>query len=379
MEKNNILFLTYGFPVGGAETMLVNLLNGLDKSKIYPLIVTLNKGSELEKKLKGDFELIRIQRKFRFDLSPAKTISDILVKYDINKVFALDWFSAFFTNLALRRTKKKIKVFISLHSTKPKSLIEFIKNFIYVRFLHGDETLISVCNNQAKYLSSRYCIPLDRFITIYNGVDTNYWKPLQNQQTKDLLREKYGIPKDAFVIIQVARLHKEKRHEDSITALKIIHSRSDKYKPFLIFIGGGDIKRERYLKDLVNKYQLNNYVKFFGVQDDVRQFYWMSDLFTLSSIAIETFSISALEAMACGLPAVITNLGGAREMIIDGFNGYIVPPGSPASLADAWLSVMMNQSRFDMKEITKYVENQFSYFTMYTQYEKILTEGLVEV
>jgi len=108
------------------------------------------------------------------------------------------------------------------------------------------------------------------------------------------------------------------------------------------------------------------------MQEDVRPFYWISDCFTLSSDAIETFSISALEAMASGLPCVITDLGGAREMVTDVENGFVVPIRNPKALAEGWQKVLNGVLSLDQNAIREIVTRRFSMESMVRSYETLI-------
>lgn len=357
-QRKKILFLTHGFAVGGAETFLVNLLNNLDTQIIDPVVISLSEKLDLEPNLKNTIKVIKLVRRWKYDLSPANGLRNIILENNIDTFFVIGFYSFFFLNKALNNYKRNVKVIISLHSTKSRSLKEYIFSFLYTRMLKGNELLLTVSKNQADYLSKIYFIPRERFETIYNGVDINYWDlPTENFDIESF-RKKLGIAKNDFVIIQVAAFRKEKKHKDSINALNILHKKYN-LKAYLVFVGGGNDIIIQGCKKLVHKLNLLDYVKFCGVQNNVKPYYWISDLFTLSSTKIETLSIAALEAMACGLPCVLTNIGGASEMIIEGVNGYLAKPNDPSNLANLWFKVHENIDKFDKIKIRNIVREKF--------------------
>jgi glycosyltransferase involved in cell wall biosynthesis len=172
------------------------------------------------------------------------------------------------------------------------------------------------------------------------------------------------------VIVQVAAFRPEKAHHHAIEALAIMH-RTTSLKPFLLFVGGGDENSERDLRTLARNSSVERYVVFCGQHADVRSFYWMADLFTLSSIS-ETFSIAALEAMSTGLPGVLTNVGGAAEMIVEGRNGYLVPPHRPDLLAEAWKRALSGGLSWSAGRIREYVVASFALDSCVKSYEDVL-------
>ncbi|GAB6280190.1 MAG: hypothetical protein STSR0007_02460 [Thermovirga sp.] len=74
-------------------------------------------------------------------------------------------------------------------------------------------------------------------------------------------------------------------------------------------------------------------VRFWGFVEDIRELMWASDIFVLPSRDPEPFGLVLLEAMACGLPVIATDRGGPLDMIEDGRNGWLVPPGDPDALS----------------------------------------------
>jgi glycosyltransferase involved in cell wall biosynthesis len=205
---------------------------------------------------------------------------------------------------------------------------------------------------------------------VYNGVDTEYFNPMQLQQdSKEILRNTLSINVKDKVIIQVARLQKEKCHSDAIMALSILNSQKIGTNTHLVIVGSGNSAYLSSLKEMVQKNDLKDFVHFVGNQSDVRPYLNMADLFTLTSES-ETFSIAALEAMSMGLPIVLTDIGGAREMVVSDSNGFLVKPHKPKELAEAWKKVF--NSNFQPKNIRNQIIEKFSIHNMVDRYEDLL-------
>jgi glycosyltransferase involved in cell wall biosynthesis len=101
-------------------------------------------------------------------------------------------------------------------------------------------------------------------------------------------------------------------------------------------------------------------------------YYKAASLFTLTSES-ETFSLAALEAMAFGLPAVLTNVGGAAEMVTEYQNGFLVPPRQPHQIAQAWNKALSHP--FDSLAIRKHVVNKFSINEMVKNYIQVFSDA----
>ena len=129
-----------------------------------------------------------------------------------------------------------------------------------------------------------------------------------------------------------ARLSPEKGQTFLIEALKILHQRG---YPLVLRLAGDGPSRSR-LKSLAEERQIAEYVIFLGnlTEDQVIDELQASDLFMLSSF-VEGVPVSAMEAMAVGVPVIATNVGGTGELVEDGRTGILVRPSDPKALADA--------------------------------------------
>jgi glycosyltransferase involved in cell wall biosynthesis len=115
------------------------------------------------------------------------------------------------------------------------------------------------------------------------------------------------------------------------------------------------------------KSPVSAYIHFVNHQKDVRPFHHMSDIFTLTSYKIETFSLAALEAMSSGIPCSLTNIGGAAEMIFEN-TGAISKSKDAVSIADSWHTLL--QKKFDPEALHNYVERNYSLDQMIANYRK---------
>ena len=104
-------------------------------------------------------------------------------------------------------------------------------------------------------------------------------------------------------------------------------------------------------------------------------FYYIADIFTLTSES-ETFSIAALEAMSFGLPCALTDVGGAREMIVEDWNGTLANPLDPWSIANAWLNALKNNQ--NGHSIRQYIATRFSLPTMLDKYVNLLSQPMIQ-
>ena len=192
---------------------------------------------------------------------------------------------------------------------------------------------------------------------IYNGIEI---EPFQNLPAKSEIRNNLGFHPDALVFIVVANLYPYKGHMDLLNAFALI---ADKLpKNWQLFCAGRSVNTLENLENHANILGLANHVKFLGSRTDTANLFAASDI-AISSSHEEGLSNSVLEAMATGLPMVVTNVGGNAEAVQDMVNGLVVPPKNPAILANALLTVALDpQLRKDYGSAGK--ERVLKYFTL---------------
>lgn len=120
---------------------------------------------------------------------------------------------------------------------------------------------------------------------------------------KKLKRKEIAVPEDCFLLVSVGELNKNKNHQVVIKALAQINDSNMHY----MICGQG--KLEKYLKDLSRKLGVDRQVHLLGYRKDIIEIYKASDLFVFLSLR-EDLGMAALEAMACGLPLITSNVHG---------------------------------------------------------------------
>jgi glycosyltransferase involved in cell wall biosynthesis len=177
-------------------------------------------------------------------------------------------------------------------------------------------------------LVKEFGFPRWKVKTIYNGVSVSQFIPPQGH--KSPVRESLGIGQDDFVLICVARLGEQKGID--ILLQTIAHVIRNGLACKCIIVGDGPLKNE--LLDLAREMGLGGHVFFEGFREDVRPYLQAGSAFILTS-HMEGLPLSILEAMACGLPSIVTDVGGNAEIITHRIDGLIVPRGSVDAGAEA--------------------------------------------
>ena len=146
-------------------------------------------------------------------------------------------------------------------------------------------------------------------------------------------------------IVAVGRLHPQKNFGLLIRAFSCIHKDYPEYK--LVIYGRGN--QENELRALISALDLNEYVELPGFSDDIYQDILKSSVY-VSSSDYEGMSNSMLEALALGIPSVVTDcpIGGARMIIKNNVNGILVPVGDEKAMYDAIRRILSDKKFADM-------------------------------
>ena len=140
LDSHRVIVVTSGLVVGGAEKMLVNVVNGLNPTRVQTTIVALSAGNPLASELKlGQLGFEVIPRGWRFDLTPAIRIRRLLKKHDIQTILCYGMFDFFFARLATLGGKER-RIVISIHSTELASKVWHWQHCTYARMLKGDSS-----------------------------------------------------------------------------------------------------------------------------------------------------------------------------------------------------------------------------------------------
>jgi glycosyltransferase involved in cell wall biosynthesis len=286
--------------------------------------------------------------------TPNKNLTEIGIPIPILK----NIFLGLSTALNIVRKRKEIDI-IHLHQPHFQSLaagfkgkiigkpviatyhVDLLSNLTgFRRFLqHRLNRLVSTVSNRVVFVSesTKRDFGIDGNV-IWNGVDIKRFSPGGRTES------------DSFVMIYVGRISKDKGLIDLIESLASIdRKRFGKWELWLVGKGSESFMRE--FRNRANQLGLRDRIKEFGaVHKGMADYYRKSDLFVLPSY-LEGMPISLLESMACGTPPLVTNVGGVKEVINDGENGFVVSKGNSTQLANKIIWCIKN--RGELKEISQ--------------------------
>jgi glycosyltransferase involved in cell wall biosynthesis len=172
----------------------------------------------------------------------------------------------------------------------------------------------------------------EKMVTIPNGFDTALFRP--DPEAKARLLSELGLGKKGVLIGQIARFDPMKDHASFLQAASLLNSNE---KVHFVLAGKEVVWGNRELARNLNP-KMTGRVHFLGPREDVHRIVPALDIAVSSSAYGEGFSNSIGEAMACGVPCVVTNVGDSARIVGD--TGIVVPPRDPAALACAWARLL---------------------------------------
>jgi glycosyltransferase involved in cell wall biosynthesis len=251
-------------------------------------------------------------------------------------VHAVDW--PFFLPLALARRRTGARLLLSVHGTEINEMQTTAKR-LAVRLTGAFGSRTEVVANSAftrELFLSRFDLPDGRVRAIPLGVAEFWFGPRADPAA---VRRKHALDPAALVIVTVARLTRRKGHLATLAALRLLPEPLRARITWLVIGPDGEADHVAALRAAAAAADTD--IRFLGrlPDEDIRDIYGAADLFCLTGVPdpsgrVEGFGLVYLEAGACDLPSVASNVGGVAAAVVAGRSGLLTEP-APAAIADA--------------------------------------------
>jgi len=244
---------------------------------------------------------------------------------------------------------------------------------LVVRYVLKKADLITADSESLMKAVMNFGVLREKVESIGHGVNL---KMFRHRAENRKLRERLKISVSSLVVISTRSLEPVYNVETLIKVIPFVLRAN--MNVYFVIVGGGSLKRK--LEKMADKLGISSNVRFVGrvSQMEVAELLWMSDVFVSTSLS-DTTSVSLLEAMACGLPVVVTELEGNMEWIKNGVNGFLFPKRNFKVLAEKILYLLGNEDvrrKFGIVN-RKIVEKEGDYEKEMSKMEK-LYKDLVE-
>jgi glycosyltransferase involved in cell wall biosynthesis len=330
-----LVLLIRSLTVGGAERQLVSLAKALDKKMFDITVVCLYGGGAFEEDLrtagvpvislgkKGRWEIFGFLKRLTAELR--KLQPDILHSYmtfqNILAVLLKPALPATRIVWGVRASNVPRRAWLDKLSFRVEAMLSRFADLIVFNSAAGRDYHLS-----AGFAASRTEV-------IPNGVDPRFFA--FEPESRSILRAAWKIPDDSFVIGVVGRLNPMKDHWTFLRAAIIFAGRRPDAR--FVCIGNGPAKYLHDLRSFADQLALTDKVVWHPFLDDMPSAYKALDICCSSSAYGEGTPNCVIEAMACGVPCVVTDVGDSRLIVND--LGIVVPPKNPEALADAWTTM----------------------------------------
>jgi glycosyltransferase involved in cell wall biosynthesis len=372
-----IVHIITGLNIGGAETMLCKLLSEMDNKGFSQAVISLMEGGTLKEKIESYNIPVH-------SLGMKQGIPSLRSIWDLKKLICKlkpdliqGWM--YHGNLAASLARflygqDKVKLLWNVRA----SMSNFEKRLTYAVINLGarlskyaDRVIYNSFTSQREHRILNY--DTNNSTVIPNGFETELFKP--DSMARSYIRKELGLQDHTFLVGRIARYHPVKGHVTFLeAAAKLLKKKPD---IFFLLAGRGINSCNQQLQKIIDENDLKERVLLLDERNDIPRLTAALDIAVSSSAGTESFSNVLGEAMSCGIPCVVTDIGDSS--IIVGDTGRVVPPQDAYSLACA-IESLMNEGPEELNRLGKAsrdkIINNFSLQTIARQYEKLYSKIL---
>ncbi|MCA9259519.1 MAG: glycosyltransferase [Planctomycetales bacterium] len=309
-----VVFITTSMYVGGAETLLINLMRRMDRQRYAVELVCLKEAGPLGEEAAREFPVAANLIANKWDLRILPRLVRHLQRLQADAVITVGAGDKMFWGRLAARLCRVPAVCSALHSTGWPDEVGRLNRCLTPL----TDAFIGVADAQSQYLVEAYGFPRQRVHTIYNGVDTERFTPRDGVH----VRRELGLDVNAPVVSIVAALRPEKNHEMFLQGAARLAERF----PAARFLVIGDGPRRADLERLAIDLGVAEKTLFLGSRSDVPELLNATDVLALTSHN-EASPVSILEALSAGCAVASADVGSVGETVVDGSTGRLFSAG----------------------------------------------------
>ncbi|MDG2221127.1 MAG: glycosyltransferase [Rubripirellula sp.] len=359
------MFVITSMPVGGAETLLVNMIRRIDPNRIRAEVVCTKTRGPLGEQLANEFPVHANLLHHKWDLRVLPRLIRLFRRRRADAVITVGAGDKMFWGRLAAWFAGVPVIASALHSTGwPDGVGRMNRCLTPIT-----DAWIAVADSHGEFLSQWEKFPAERVQVIRNGIDCSTFKPDVAQ--RGLVRKELGLADEVPLIGIIAALRSEKNH---IAFIQMAERLRDRF-PTAHWVIVGDGPERPAIEAEIAKRGLADRVHLLGTRHDTPRLLAALDLFTLCSHN-EASPVSILEALACEIPVVATDVGSVAESVIEGRTGRLVPPGDLDAFCEATTDLLIDSSkraRFGVDGRQRVLESG-SLEAMVRGYEQLVTE-----
>ncbi len=331
-----VLFVQTSMPVGGAETLLVNLVRRMDRRVFAPEVVCLKQRGPLGERLAEEGVPVHYGLlSAKYDLGVLPRLTSLMRHRHFGAVVTVGAGDKMFWGRLAARAAGVPVIAAALHSTGWPDGVGRLNRLL----TPITDAFIAVAQPHGRFLVEFERFPEAKVRVIPNGVDTDRFAPAPHASA---VRDELGVDPTTPLVGILAALRPEKNHDLFLAAASRIRHAVPETK-FVVIGDGPERPRIEEAATLLGLYDptdpRSSALRMLGNRDDVPAVLAALDVLALTSHN-EANPVSILEGMSCGLPVVATNVGSVSESVVEGQTGYLVPAGDKRLLSDRIIELL---------------------------------------
>lgn len=348
-----VLHITFDLKLGGTQQVIRQLVTNVDAEKVESHIICIDGivgelGEVIE--ATGKVKVTAVQRRPGIDLKLVKTLAHYVKQNNIDVVHCHQYSPYFYG--ALATLGRRAKLIFTEHGRFYPDIVSTKRQWINRILAMWTSSITAISKATVQALIDLEKLPQKKMDVIYNGINPELTKSSEDLQKIAEFREQYHVSENDFVFGTISRLEPIKNQKMMINAFKSVLEFIPNAK--LLLIGDGAARQD--LEAQADELGLREKVVFSGFIVDPQNLLQIMDVFLLPSFS-EGTSMTLLEAMSYSKPAIVTNVGGSPEIVLQGETGIVVESDNTQELIDAMLKL-----NSDSELRKEYGENAYKRF-----------------
>ena len=331
-------FIDWLYIQGGGEEALLRMVQNLSRDRFRLSVVTMDANPDAARTVRNsgsDLYVFPIRRTYGWSgLKTASKLRRLIRSNGVDIVHTFFETANTWGGLITKLSRRPLLV----SSRRDMNILRLTKHHLAYKVINRwADAFVTVSDSVRDFCIEAEALDPTRVFTIHNGVDI---AKIDSANGVDALKARLNLGEGAPVLTTVANIRRVKGLDILLRAAAIVHR---EYPNLRVLIAGNWLEPAHYeeLCILVRDLGLTGNVNFLGHFEQVFTLLKLSNVFCLLSRS-EGFSNALLEAMAANLPCVVTNVGGNPEAIVDGENGFLLPPEDPQAAARRIVMLLQN-------------------------------------
>ena len=343
--EKKLLFLINTLGCGGAEKVLVTLLNELADYDYKLYLVIFEDIVDLKEYLNRNVKFICLHKKKKIDFFKLIfKLKSIINKIEPDIVINFQYYASFVSHAAVSMSRIKCKMISCEHSNPAENLdVKFTKRLLWsaVSYVYNkSDSVVCVSEVVKQSLKNDFHVEEKKLVRIYNPIDLSSI----TEMAKEKIYHRFFDDENGIVIVSVGRLERVKRYDRLIKAFLAIHHKIK--NSYLLIVGKGSLENE--LSELISKYNMTDKIELVGFKKNPYPWMARSDIFVLSS-DYEGLPMVLIEAMVCRIPVITTDCSsGPGELIENHISGIIAEGKSSNTLSKEIIELSLNPEKRKM-------------------------------